>query len=179
MATWTTVDEEKTILGRTPVQIDSTVIVSVLFFLTPNSYLEFLPEFVGTIFIGMFTLTAIIPFVISVFLIKNDKVTDRAKNFTMHGFVFLAVNLMAKIKTGYKRIVILDEDKDITTTFTTTLESDPISKGNIASLSMVYTSNNPEHFLATFEPGLYDLLFIDIILLRAHGSERSQFQQVT
>ena len=88
---------------------------------------------------------------------------------------------IAKIKTdsGYKRIVILGEDKDITTTFTTMLKSDPISKGNIESLSMVYTSNNPEHFLANFEPSLYDLLFIDIILLWAHGSERSQFQQVT
>ncbi|MGH9985817.1 MAG: hypothetical protein ACRD8W_17880, partial [Nitrososphaeraceae archaeon] len=42
-----------------------------------------------------------------------------------------------------KKIVILDDDRDITTTFKTILESDLISKHNKALRFRVYTSNSP------------------------------------
>jgi hypothetical protein len=49
------------ISSGTLVQVDSTVIIGVLFFLTLNSYLGFLPAIVGRSIIGFLTLSAIIP----------------------------------------------------------------------------------------------------------------------
>ena len=75
---------------------------------------------------------------------------------------------------GFKTIVILDDDRDITTTFRTILESDLISKHNIALRFRVCTSNNPEQFLSDFEPGRYDLLLIDINMPCMDGFEISR-----
>lgn len=75
---------------------------------------------------------------------------------------------------GFKTIVILDDDRDITTTFRTILESDLISKHNIALRFRVYTSNNPVQFLSDFEPGRYDLLLIDINMPCMDGFEISR-----
>jgi hypothetical protein len=89
--------------GKTLVQVDATVIVGILFFLTLNSYLGFLPEYVGRSIIGILTLTAIIPFVTSAFFItrktnsSNSDSMDIARKFTMYGFVYLALNLSATI----------------------------------------------------------------------------------
>jgi hypothetical protein len=47
---------------------------------------------------------------------------------------------------GFKTIVILDDDRDITTTFRTILESDLISKHKITLRFRVCTSNNPVQF---------------------------------
>jgi CheY-like chemotaxis protein len=74
----------------------------------------------------------------------------------------------------YKKIVVLDDDRDITTTFRTILESDLISKYNAALRFKIYTSNSPEQFLAEFEPGLYDLLLIDINMPGMDGFETSR-----
>ena len=75
---------------------------------------------------------------------------------------------------GFKKIAILDDDRDITTTFKTILESDLISKHNIALRFMVYTSNSPEQFLSDFEPERYDLLLIDINMPYMDGFEISR-----
>ncbi len=76
--------------------------------------------------------------------------------------------------SAHKRIAILDDDKDVTTTFRTILESDLISRGEIAFKFIVYTSNNPEQFLDVFEPGFYDLLLIDINMPGMDGFEVSR-----
>jgi hypothetical protein len=89
--------DKDTTFGRTLLQVDSTVIVGVLFFLTLNSYLGFLPQNVGRSIIGFLTLSAIIPFVTSVFLIISNERSNWAIRFTKYGFVYLAVNLMATL----------------------------------------------------------------------------------
>jgi CheY-like chemotaxis protein len=76
--------------------------------------------------------------------------------------------------SAHKRIAILDDDKDVTTTFRTILESDLISRGEIAFKFIVYTSNNPAQFLDVFEPGFYDLLLIDINMPGMDGFEVSR-----
>jgi hypothetical protein len=52
-----------------------------------------------------------------------------------------------KPDSAHKKIAILDDDKDVTTTFRTILESDLVSRGEIAFKFIVYTSNNPAQFL--------------------------------
>jgi CheY-like chemotaxis protein len=79
-----------------------------------------------------------------------------------------------KPDSAHKKIAILDDDKDVTTTFRTILESDLISRGEIAFKFIVYTSNNPAQFLDVFEPGFYDLLLIDINLPGMDGFEVSR-----
>jgi CheY-like chemotaxis protein len=76
--------------------------------------------------------------------------------------------------SAHKRIAILDDDKDVTTTFRTILESDLISRGEIVFKFIVYTSNNPAQFLDVFEPGFYDLLLIDINMPGMDGFEVSR-----
>ena len=79
-----------------------------------------------------------------------------------------------KPDSAHKKIAILDDDKDVTTTFRTILESDLISRGEIAFKFIVYTSNNPAQFLDVFEPGFYDLLLIDINMPGMDGFEVSR-----
>ncbi len=83
---------------------------------------------------------------------------------------------ITKLTSGseYKKIAIIDDDNDITTTFRTILESNLISMSEIGFKFKVYTSNNPEQFLDVFEPGFYDLLLIDINMPGMDGFEISR-----
>ena len=76
--------------------------------------------------------------------------------------------------SAHKRIAILDDDKDVTTTFRTILESDLIPWGEIAFKFIVYTSNDPAQFLDVFEPGFCDMLLIDINMPGMDGFEVSR-----
>ena len=48
--------------------------------------------------------------------------------------------------SGYKRIAVLDDDKDVITTFRTVLESNFTSKSELAFEFKVYTSNSLKQF---------------------------------
>ena len=70
----------------------------------------------------------------------------------------------------WKRILIVDDDKDITITFKAGIE-----EGNNHSDAnrriKVYTSNNPVAALSEFKPNFYDLLLVDIKMPNMNGFE--------
>ena len=68
----------------------------------------------------------------------------------------------------WKRILIIDDDVDITITFKAGIE-DINSDAN--KRIEVYTSNNPLVALSEFKPNFYDLLLVDINLPHMNGFE--------
>ena len=68
----------------------------------------------------------------------------------------------------WKRILIIDDDVDITITFKAGIE-DINSDAN--KRIEVYTSNNPVVALSEFKPNFYDLLLVDIYLPYMNGFE--------
>jgi len=70
----------------------------------------------------------------------------------------------------WKRILIVDDDKDITITFKAGIE-----EGNNHSDAKrrieVYTYNNPVKALLEFKPNFYDLLLVDIKMSDMNGFE--------
>jgi CheY-like chemotaxis protein len=73
----------------------------------------------------------------------------------------------------WKRILIVDDDKDITTTFKEAIEGS--NNGNNPNTRIeVYTSNNPVVALSEFKPNFYDLLLVDINMPHMNGFELSE-----
>ena len=70
-------------------------------------------------------------------------------------------------KRYWKRILIVDDNPDITTTFKVGIEN---SSKSIA----VHTHNDPRVALLDFEPNLYDLILIDIDMPYMNGFELSE-----
>src|SRR5215469_879873 len=70
----------------------------------------------------------------------------------------------------WKRILIVDNDKDITTTFKAAIEHS--NDGNDTKRKIeVYTANDPVVALSEFKPNFYDLLLVDINLPHMNGFE--------
>jgi CheY-like chemotaxis protein len=70
----------------------------------------------------------------------------------------------------WKRILIVDDDVDITTTFKAAIENS--NNGNDPNTRIeVYTSNNPVAALSEFKPNFYDLLLVDINMPHMNGFE--------
>src|SRR5215472_17427506 len=71
----------------------------------------------------------------------------------------------------WKRILIVDDDEDITLTFQAGIEdSNTYTNKKIE----VYTSNNPVEALSEFKPNFYDLLLVDINMPYMNGFELSE-----
>jgi two-component system capsular synthesis sensor histidine kinase RcsC len=80
----------------------------------------------------------------------------------------------------YKRILIVDDDPDITFTIRVGLEQ-YLTEGNDINNYRhnktrfeVYTYNNPLELLSEFKPGFYDLLLTDIDMPYMNGFELNQ-----
>ena len=74
-------------------------------------------------------------------------------------------------KRFWKRILIVDDDVDITVTFKVGIEdSNTYTNRKIA----VHTSNNPVIALSEFKPNFYDLLLVDIEMPHMNGFEFSE-----
>jgi len=71
----------------------------------------------------------------------------------------------------WKRILIVDDNKDVTTTFKVGIEASNI---NTNRKIKVYTCNNPVIALSEFKPNFYDLLLTDIDMPHMNGFELSE-----
>jgi two-component SAPR family response regulator len=67
----------------------------------------------------------------------------------------------------WKRILIVDDDLDITTTFKMGIE-------NASKSIAVHTHNDPRKALLDFEPNFYDLLLVDINMPYIDGFQLSE-----
>ena len=70
----------------------------------------------------------------------------------------------------WKRILIVDDDADITMTFREVIE-DSNNKNSVNKKIEVHTSNNPVVALSEFKPNFYDLLLVDINMPHMNGFE--------
>jgi CheY-like chemotaxis protein len=69
---------------------------------------------------------------------------------------------------SWKRILIVDDNEDVTTTFKAGLEYSNI---NTNRKIKVYTCNNPVIALSEFKPNFYDLVLVDINIPHMNGFE--------
>jgi two-component SAPR family response regulator len=82
--------------------------------------------------------------------------------------------VVLKDERFWKRILIVDDDEDVTITFKVAIE-DSNKNHNYADRRIeVYTSNTPVKALLEFKPNFYDLLLIDINMPYMNGFELSE-----
>ena len=70
----------------------------------------------------------------------------------------------------WKRILIVDDEADVTITFKAGIEESNNNNGTDKRIE-VYTSNNPVVALSEFKPNFYDLLLADINMPHMNGFE--------
>jgi CheY-like chemotaxis protein len=78
-----------------------------------------------------------------------------------------------KISPSVKRIMIVDDDPDITLTFKKGLEEENETSGNKIAFQ-VFTYNSPLLALTEFKINFYDLLLIDVNMPKMNGFELSE-----
>ena len=71
----------------------------------------------------------------------------------------------------WKKILIIDDEPDITVTFKLGIESSNNSHNNDSKKIKVYPYNDPLVALSEFKPDFYDLLLVDIDLPNLNGFE--------
>ena len=68
----------------------------------------------------------------------------------------------------WKRILIVDDDADLTATFKAVIEESN-NNNDVNRRIEVHTSNNPVVTLSDFKPNFYDLLLVDINMPHMNG----------
>jgi DNA-binding response OmpR family regulator len=76
--------------------------------------------------------------------------------------------VVTKEKQFWRRILILDDDEDITITLKSGIE-DSNNNINTNKRIEVYTANDPVVALSEFKPNFYDLLLVDINMPHLNG----------
>jgi len=94
-----------------------------------------------------------------------------SRGMSMSGHV-IAYRLEEK-QRFWKRILIVDDEVDITATFKAGIE-DSNNYNDSDKRIEVYTSNNPAAALSEFKPNFYDLLLVDINMPNMNGFELSE-----
>jgi CheY-like chemotaxis protein len=72
----------------------------------------------------------------------------------------------------WKRILVVDDNEDVTTTFKVGIEGN--NDVDVNKRIKVYTSNDPVLALSEFKPSFYDLLLVDINMPHMNGFELSE-----
>ena len=81
-------------------------------------------------------------------------------------------NLTRKQQRFWKRILIVDDNVDITASFKVAIEDN--NNTTLTKKIDVHTSNNPVIALSEFKPNFYDLLLVDINMSHMNGFELSE-----
>src|SRR5215831_9054233 len=71
----------------------------------------------------------------------------------------------------WKRILIVDDDADVTATFKAVIEDNNTDANKKIEVS---TSNNPVEALSEFKPNFFDLLLVDINMPHMNGFQLSE-----
>ncbi|MGA7691648.1 MAG: response regulator, partial [Nitrososphaeraceae archaeon] len=92
--------------------------------------------------------------------------SNRQETLTQNG-----KEVQQELSPKSKRVLIVDDDPDITLTFKKGLEAENEKSSNI--FFEVSTYNDPINALSEFKPNLYDLLLVDINMPKMDGLEFS------
>jgi two-component SAPR family response regulator len=82
--------------------------------------------------------------------------------------------VVLKDERFWKRILIVDDDEDVTITFKVAIEESNKNHNYADRRIEVFTSNTPVKALSEFKPNFYDLLLIDINMPYMNGFELSE-----
>ena len=98
--------------------------------------------------------------------LPTTTLSNRKETFTQSG-----KEVQQELSPNSKRILIVDDDPDITLTFKKGLEAENEKSSNL--FFEVSTYNDPINALSEFKPNLYDLLLVDINMPKMDGLEFS------
>ena len=98
--------------------------------------------------------------------LPTTTLSNRQETLTQNG-----KEVQQELSPKSKRVLIVDDDPDITLTFKKGLEAENERSSNI--FFEVSTYNDPINALSEFKPNLYDLLLVDINMPKMDGLEFS------
>lgn len=98
--------------------------------------------------------------------LPTTTLSNRQETLTQNG-----KEVQQELSPKSKRVLIVDDDPDITLTFKKGLEAENEKNSNL--FFEVSTYNDPINALSEFKPNLYDLLLVDINMPKMDGLEFS------